>query len=165
MLELGEIEYTEEEKAYARKYTNPLPETVKRGTAALIKKYFSGVPAEEQEKMASEPLLPYIFPCSITDAAMPGSTDVGDASWIAPTAQLLVTTYPAGLPPHSWQWVASGKSSIMHKGLLYAGRAMAMTALDVIDDPALLAESRREHEVRRNGEKYNCAIPSDVKPR
>ena len=164
MLALGEIKYSGEEKSYAGKYVETLPETARRGVAEMIKKSFAGVGGAEAERMASEPLLPYIFPYSMTDNAMPGSTDVGDASWIAPTAQLLATCYPAGLPSHSWQWVASGKSSIMHKGILYAGKAMAMTALDAIADPELLANAKREHESRIGGEKYNCAIPMEVTP-
>jgi aminobenzoyl-glutamate utilization protein B len=53
----------------------------------------------------------------------------------------------------------------MHKGILYAGKAMAMTALDAIADPELLANAKREHESRIGGEKYNCAIPMEVTPR
>ncbi len=42
----------------------------------------------------------------VSDQAMPGSTDVGDVSWVAPTAQISVACYPQGIPPHSWQFVA-----------------------------------------------------------
>ena len=101
----------------------------------------------------------------MTDTPLPGSTDVGDASWIAPTVQALVACYPTGAAGHSWQWVAAGKSSIVHKGLLYAGKVIAMTALDVIDGPNLAAKAKEEHAKRLGGEKYTCAIPENVKPR
>jgi aminobenzoyl-glutamate utilization protein B len=161
MLALGDIEYSADEIEYAGKYAATLPDIARRGVADMLKKSFG----DDAGGMAADPLLSRVFPYAMTDAAMPGSTDVGDASWIAPTAQALVTTYPAGTPAHSWQWVAAGKSSIMHKGILYAGRAMAMTALDAIDNPDLLAEAKREHERRLGGEKYSCAIPEEITPK
>ena len=48
---------------------------------------------------------------------MAGSTDVGDVSWVCPTAQINAVTEAAGTPGHSWQQVSQGKSSIAHKGM------------------------------------------------
>ncbi|MDR1579353.1 MAG: amidohydrolase [Synergistaceae bacterium] len=164
MRELGDTKYTDEEKACARRYVATLPEGSNKGVADLIKKSFPELEPGEVEAMASEPLQEKLFPYVMTDDALPGSTDVSDASWVAPTAQLLVGCYPTGAPSHSWQWVAFGKSPAIHKGLIYAGKVMAMTALDVIDDPELAAKAKREHLKRLNGEKYVCAIPENVKP-
>ena len=50
------------------------------------------------------------------------STDVGDVSWIVPTVHLNIPTFAAGTALHSWQAVAQGKSSIAHKGMLYAAK-------------------------------------------
>ena len=60
------------------------------------------------------------------------STDVGDRSWIVPTVHLNIPTFAAGTALHSWQAVAQGKSSIAHKGMLYAAKIMALTALDFL---------------------------------
>ena len=38
-----------------------------------------------------------------------GSTDVGDVSWVTPTAQCWGACYAYGTPFHSWQMVAQGK--------------------------------------------------------
>ena len=49
--------------------------------------------------------------------------------------------------------------------MIYAAKAMAMTALDVIDDAEILKNAKGEHLKRLNGGKYSCAIPKDVIPR
>ena len=165
MRELGELKYSADELDYARKYVATLPEENAKNVAAFIKKSFPDIGQGQADAMASEPVQGELFPYAMSDEAMKGSTDVSDASWIAPTAQTLVTCYPTGTVSHSWQWVASGKSPIAHKGLIYAGKAMAMTALDVIDDPSIAEKARQEHLERLGGERYKCAIPKDVTPR
>ncbi|MDR1917339.1 MAG: amidohydrolase [Synergistaceae bacterium] len=165
MRSLGGIEYSDEEKEYARAYTATLPETSKQGVADLIKQCFAPIDTQTAETMASEPLQSELFPYMMGNSVMPGSTDVGDASWVVPTAQALVTCYPTGTASHSWQWVAAGKSSVVHKGLIYAGKVIAMTALDVICDPEIAPRAKREHLGRLGGERYTCAIPENVQPR
>jgi aminobenzoyl-glutamate utilization protein B len=165
MSELGDLEYTPEERDYARRYASALPGGTAEKVAELIKRGFPGIDRKKAEAMASEPILGALFPYTMSDEPMKGSTDVGDASLIAPTAQALVTCYPSGTASHSWQWVASGKSSIAHKGLIYAAKTIAMTALDAIDDAEILERAKREHQERLNGEKYRCAIPESVTPR
>ena len=51
-----------------------------------------------------------------------GSTDVGDVSWITPTAQVYGATWAIGTPGHSWQVVAQGKSPGAHKAMLHAAQ-------------------------------------------
>ncbi len=92
------------------------------------------------------------------------SSDVGDVSWNCPTAQINGTTMPAGLAMHSWQVVSVGKSSIAHKGMLYAAKVMAGSAIDVLTDPSVAAEAKEEMDRRTGGKKYVCPIPEDVKP-
>ncbi|MCC6716961.1 MAG: amidohydrolase [Acetobacteraceae bacterium] len=93
-----------------------------------------------------------------------GSTDVGDVSWVVPTAQIRGATYAIGTPGHSWQLTAQGKSGIAHKGMVHAAKVMAATAVDAIRDPALLARARAEHAARIAATPYVCPLPDDVKP-
>ena len=93
----------------------------------------------------------------------PGSTDVGDVSWLTPTSQLEAVCWPAGVPGHSWQIVACGKSGLAHKGMLLAGKVLAATAIDLLRDPALLAAARAEFE-ERSAEGYVCPIEPDAVP-
>ena len=165
MSELGHPKYSADEAAYAKKYTETLPESAKQGVKSTIRKYFAPIDAQRVDEMATKSIQESVYPYMMSEAAMPGSTDVGDASWIAPTVQLLAACYPSGTTAHSWQWVASGKSSILHKGLIYAGKVMAMTALDVINDPTIAARAKDEQGQRLAGERYACAIPEYVTPR
>lgn len=95
---------------------------------------------------------------------MPGSTDVGDVSWVVPTAQCWTACYALGTPGHSWQLVAQGRLPAAHKGMTQAARVMAATAVDLFTDPALLARARAEHRERVATTPYECPIPEGVVP-
>ena len=74
-----------------------------------------------------------------------GSTDVGDVSWVVPTAGLRTATWVPGTPGHSWQAIAAGATGIGTKGMLVAAKTLALTALDLFRDPKLLEDARTEH--------------------
>ena len=94
-----------------------------------------------------------------------GSTDVGDVSWVVPTAQVNVNCYAAGTALHSWQAVAQGKSSIAHKGMLLAGKVLAAAAIDLIEKPETLKAAKDEYEkkMKRYGG-YFCPVPEGAVP-
>jgi aminobenzoyl-glutamate utilization protein B len=93
---------------------------------------------------------------------MTGSTDVGDVSWSAPTVQIMAAAYAMGTPFHAWQTVAQGKLPAAHKGLVYAAKAVAGTALSLFTDSELLTAAKAEHEAITALTPYICPIPSDV---
>lgn len=93
------------------------------------------------------------------------SSDVGDVSWNCPVAQIGTVTMPAGTPMHSWQAVAVGKSPMAHKGMLYAAKVLAASAIDALEDPEIILRAREEFAVRTGGKPYDSPIPADVKPR
>lgn len=97
-----------------------------------------------------------------TETTVYGSTDVGDVSWITPTAQCLTACYAFGTPFHSWQLVAQGKSSLAHKGMLAAARTLAGSAIELFANPDILTEAKDELMRRRQGKEYVCPIPDDV---
>lgn len=102
-------------------------------------------------------MIPYAPSCSFT----PGSTDVGDVSWLTPTAQFTAVTWVSGSPGHSWQNVAIGKNSIAHKGMLYAAKVLAGTAADMMNDPHLLSRIHAEFDITA-AEGYDCPIDETV---
>ena len=73
-------------------------------------------------------------------------------------------TITAGTALHSWQAAAQGKSSIAHKGMLYAARIMALTAIDFLQKPELVNKAREELTETLNGETYPDPLPKDLKP-
>ena len=73
-------------------------------------------------------------------------------------------TFAAGTALHSWQAVAQGRSTIAHKGMLYAARIMALTAIDFLQKPELVNKAREELTETLNGETYPNPLPKDLKP-
>jgi aminobenzoyl-glutamate utilization protein B len=70
-----------------------------------------------------------------------GSTDVADVSWVVPTAGLRTATWVPGTPSHSWQAIAAGGTTIGLKGMIVAAKTLAMTAVDLMTNPALVQEA------------------------
>ena len=73
-----------------------------------------------------------------------GSTDVGDVSYVVPTVGLEAATWIPGTPAHSWQAVACGGTEVGTKGMMVAAKTMALTAIDLFTNPALLAAAQTE---------------------
>jgi aminobenzoyl-glutamate utilization protein B len=64
-----------------------------------------------------------------TGGFFPASTDVGDITWVVPTAGLGTATWVPGAPAHSWQAVSTGSNGIGLKAMINAAKTIAMTAL------------------------------------
>lgn len=105
----------------------------------------------------------FIMPLYSGTGFIPGSSDVGDVSWLTPTAQIETVTWPADIPGHSWQVVSCGKSEIAHKGMLHAAKVLAATAIDLLTQPELLKEARAEFE-EKSKSGYVCPIEPDAVP-
>jgi len=87
-----------------------------------------------------------------------GSTDVGDVSWNVPNINLSVTVAPKGTPWHSWAVVACGGMSIGHKGMIYAAKALGLTAVDLLENPKMVNEVKEEFKMRKGNEVYKPMI-------
>lgn len=110
------------------------------------------------------PLYEQVLPFPDQESVGMASSDVGDVSWVCPTVQLSAVTMPGGTVMHSWQEVAVGKSPLAHKGMLQAAQVMAATAIDLIDDPQIIARAKAEKDRRTGNQPYICPIPKDVRP-
>jgi len=75
-----------------------------------------------------------------------GSTDVADVSWVVPTTGLRTATWVPGTAAHSWQAVAAGGTSIGMKGMLVAAKTLTLTAIDLFNDPKLIADAKAEYQ-------------------
>ncbi len=85
------------------------------------------------------------------------STDVGDVSWLTPTAQIHVAAWPEDCPGHSWQNVSSAGSSVGHKAAIHAGKVLALTAIDLIEKKEVLDKAKEEFRERTKGG-YYCPV-------
>ncbi|UVK48347.1 amidohydrolase (plasmid) [Mesorhizobium sp. AR07] len=99
-----------------------------------------------------------------TDQFEMGSTDVGDVSWIVPTAQCQTACFAIGTSFHSWQLVTQGDMPAAHKGMILAAKVMASTAADCIRNPEIIARAKAELKQQTGGRPYLCPIPLDVTP-
>ena len=95
---------------------------------------------------------------------IPGSSDVGDVSWICPVSQCGIGTWPVGTAAHSWQAVACGKSDFAHRGMLYAGQIIAATAVDVCNNPEIIETAWRQLKEKTGNHPYHCPIPPEITP-
>jgi aminobenzoyl-glutamate utilization protein B len=94
-----------------------------------------------------------------------GSTDVGDISWLVPTAGISSATWVPGTAAHSWQAVAAGGMSIGHKGMMVAAKTMALTIMDCLVSPEMLKNAKLELLKRRGGEQFKYeALLGDRNP-
>ncbi len=137
---LGPLKFTEEEQQFAR--------AIQKATGVA-------------EKGLSSDIKP--FNDQVRDP-QGGSTDVGDVSWITPTVHLSVTTAPAEAPWHAWPVVACGGMSIGHKGLVYAAKALAATAVDFYLDPAQREKVRKEFAEQTKGTTYKGYVAEGPPP-
>jgi aminobenzoyl-glutamate utilization protein B len=93
-----------------------------------------------------------------------GSTDVGDVSWIVPTAGFNTATFVPGTPGHSWQSTACAGMSIGQKGMMVAAKTLALTAMDLFGDPQFIAAAKKNFNERKAGSEYRSRLPAEQKP-
>ena len=67
-----------------------------------------------------------------------GSDDIGDVSWNVPTVTLRFPSNIPRLPGHNWTDAIAMATPIAHKGATAGAKAMAMTILDFVTQPALV---------------------------
>jgi aminobenzoyl-glutamate utilization protein B len=137
---LGPVSYTDEEIAFAKK----IQESTGKPQLGLHNKV---EPLEETDPHAGG-----------------GSSDVGDVSWVVPTIRLSVATAPLGTPWHSWAVVACGGMSIGHKGLLHASKTLAMTMVDLYEDPKKIEAVKAEFKQRKGDTVYKGLVPEGPPP-
>ncbi len=93
-----------------------------------------------------------------------GSTDVGDVSWVCPTAQIHTACNAKGTPGHSWQETSQAKTTFAKKMTVYAAKILAAGAVEMMTNPDLLEQAKADHRKRVGPEGYQAPIPQGVRP-
>ena len=150
---LTPLEYSEEEYEYAAAIYETFDEQTQAEATALFPKTLLTLLGDKKINHFPIPLLP--------ESTMMASTDVGDVSWKVPTIQVATSCWTIGTPTHTWQVVSHGKTSIGHKGMLYAAELMANTAIHAAEHPAVIQAAKNELTERLNGETYVSLIPEE----
>jgi len=105
-----------------------------------------------------------VLPYKVEETGSGGSTDVGDVSWVVPTAGMRAATFVPGTAGHSWQAVAAGGTSIGTKGMIVAAKTMALTAVDLFKDPTIMAAAKVELIRRRGADFKYIPMVGDREP-
>ncbi len=150
---VGPPHFTEEEKAFAR----ALETSFDPGQKASVLRA-SNVPPEFEQLVLHEE----IAPAYDRGTVLPGSTDVADVSWIAPTGQLAAATQVVGAAGHSWQVTATSGVSIGTKGMIVAAKAMALAGYELATTPDLLRKAREAFLVDTAGRAYESPLPPEL---
>jgi len=160
----GLPDYSEEEQQFAASIRQTLSADDLRN--ARLNAARTGGPAGHAwaEALGDRVLMASVAPYSVSDEVLYGSTDVGDVSWVAPTAQCFTPCFAFGTPLHSWQLVSQGRTPIAHKGMSLAGKTLAATALALFADATLLEAAQQEFRQQRIRQPYHGPIPAGVTP-
>ena len=143
LLRVPQPRFTPQEEAFARRLQQP-----------LVEQFGSQFPVAIDTKIRT-----------LSESARPskGSTDVGDISWFVPTCGIRTTCFAAESPGHSWQNVACIGSSIGDKGTVQAAAVLAISAVELLEDPQVVRAARTDFESRMKGRNYTTQIPKGQK--
>jgi len=78
-----------------------------------------------------------------------GSTDLGNVSQVVPALHAYFKVSEAEVRSHTVEFQEAAKSEIGLAGMVTAAKALALTALDLIEDKGLLARARAEFQAGR----------------
>ncbi len=92
------------------------------------------------------------------------SSDVGDVSWVVPTISFTAATYAPGTSAHSWQAAAQAGTSIGRKGMLVAARTIALSVVDLVQDPNMIDAAKTSFEKRKAGRAWKTHITAGSAP-
>ncbi len=145
-------------------FAGELAKTFPKGSGEMFARLLGAEGGKLIAAFKDNPLAPQILPLFKSSVTMPGSTDVGDVSWVTPTGQIQATCQAFGTPAHSWQLVAQSGMSIGHKGMLFAGKVLAATALEFMTRSELLERARTEFKNQIQAMPYQSPIPDGVRP-
>jgi aminobenzoyl-glutamate utilization protein B len=70
-----------------------------------------------------------------------GSDDIGDVSWNVPTITLRFPSNIPGTPGHNWANSIAMATPIAHKGVVAGAKVQAMTILDLMMTPQIVADA------------------------
>ena len=105
-----------------------------------------------------------VSPFRVEEDGSGGSTDVGDVSWVVPTAGVRTATWVPGTSGHTWQAVAAGGTSIGTKGMILAAKTIALTAIDLFKDPSIITNAHEELIRRRGMDFHYTPLIGDRQP-
>lgn len=94
-----------------------------------------------------------------------GSDDIGDVSWVGPTVTLRFPSNIPGTPGHNWANAVAMATPIAHKGVVQGAKVQAMTLLDILLTPQIVADAQTYFAEQTRTVKYKPFFaPTDQPP-
>jgi aminobenzoyl-glutamate utilization protein B len=155
LVKVGPPEFTAQDAEFAREISKTFPPGQRE---AIIRQ--ENLPPESHSDLLHSSIVPRDAP----ERRGGGSTDVGDVSWVVPTAQFGMACWAIGTAGHSWQVAAQSGMGIGHAGMISATKVLALSGLELIEKPEEIRKAWEEFEKRTEGKKYRCGIPDGVQP-
>lgn len=153
---LGPVEFTDDDRAFAAALQGTLTETA-------IEDRLSGLEPPVREALRGQTLAAEPFQPADDIGLMLGSTEIGDVSWLTPTAEFLGATWPVGTTAHTWQATAASGDFGM-KTAVYIAKALAGTAYDCFTDEGLIADAWADFDAAKGGTAYETPLPDGAEP-
>jgi aminobenzoyl-glutamate utilization protein B len=101
----------------------------------------------------------------VTDNRGGGSDDIGDISWNMPTVTLRYPANIPGLPGHNWANAIAMATPIAHKGSTVGAKVQAMTILDLVLQPDVVAQAWDYFRtVQTKDQKYEPLLRAQDRP-
>lgn len=116
-----------------------------------------------REDLREELLITEAAPFTKCSGMIGGGSDLSDISWVVPTAHFWTTTYANGTPGHSWQQAAQTSTPIAHKGMIYAAKVMALSAIKILNTPGAI-EKAKEELLKKTGGNYKSLLSPEQVP-
>ncbi len=91
-----------------------------------------------------------------------GSSDVGDVTLIAPTATVKYPVRVPGTYSHHWSVTSAASGSIARKGIAAGATVVALSAYDLLTNPAFFGKIRAEFEALAMQRPYRTFLPDDA---
>jgi aminobenzoyl-glutamate utilization protein B len=124
---------------------------------------------QTQNHLKVEPLATSVQPLSTPEtrgkSGFGASDDIGDIMWTVPT---ITIGFPSNIPNvtfHNYLAAMAMATPIAHKGAVAGAKAVAMTALDLMTTPKLLADAKAYfRDVQLKTDTYDPTLGPDDKP-
>ena len=92
------------------------------------------------------------------------SNDIGDITWVVPTATVRFPVVVPGVQGHHWTAGITPTMSIAHKGAVVGAKVIAASVLDLLTSPELRAAAKKQFDEDTKEIKYFSLLPEGAKP-
>ena len=93
-----------------------------------------------------------------------GSDDIGDISWVVPTATLRFPSNIPGGAGHNWNKSIAMATPIAHRGATAGAKVQALTLLDFLLQPRLVQQARDYFEKQTQDRQYTTFLRPEDEP-